>query len=98
MPARRPAKTVSTKVTSSVHVTLDATQQRWVKKRVRDAGYASASEYVRALIRRDREDPVVPDLESRIAEGLRSSSTPWTLADSRALRTSILRRAAARRR
>lgn len=97
MPARKPTKTVSTKATSSVHVTLDATQQRWVKKRVRDAGYASASEYVRALIHRDQTDPGIADLDALIAEGLRSPTTPWTDADWKALEDRIHRRARARR-
>lgn len=96
MPARKPTKTVTTNSTRSVHVTLDATQQRWVKKRVRDAGYASASEYVRALIHRDQTDPRIADLDVLIAEGLRSPASPWTNADWKALEDRIHRRARAR--
>ncbi|MEP6483487.1 MAG: type II toxin-antitoxin system ParD family antitoxin [Rudaea sp.] len=54
---------------STMNVSLPETLRRFVDKQVRDRAYAGTSEYVRELIRRDRD---VTRLQALLNEGLES--------------------------
>jgi antitoxin ParD1/3/4 len=54
---------------STMNVSLPQTLRRFVDKQVRDGAYAGASEYVRELIRKDRD---VMKLRALLEEGLES--------------------------
>jgi antitoxin ParD1/3/4 len=54
---------------STMNVSLPATLRRFVDRQVRDGAYAGTSEYVRELIRRDRD---VTRLQAILNEGLES--------------------------
>jgi antitoxin ParD1/3/4 len=67
--------------------------RRFVDQRVREGAYADAAEYLRDLVRRDREDQAVKRLHQLIDEGLSSGpATPLTeaeIADLRARARSV---------
>ena len=52
---------------STMNVSLPETLRRFVDKQVRDGAYAGTSEYVRELIRRDRD---ITKLQSLLNDGL----------------------------
>lgn len=58
---------------------LSAPLRAYVEQRVRDGAYASTGEYLRDLIRRDREEQALRRLRELIEEGLTSGpATPLT--------------------
>jgi len=62
--------------TTSMNVSLPRALRGFVEERVSASAYTSASEYVRELIRKDREDRATKDqLEQQLLEGLASGSS-----------------------
>ena len=61
-------------------VTLTDQQDQWIKVRTATGGFASDSEYIRDLIRRDQEESIkLQALESAIQEGLESGVSEKTV-------------------
>lgn len=62
----------------------------YVEQRVRDGAYADTAEYLRDLVRRDREVQAAKRLRELIEEGLKSGpATPLTEADIADLRARV---------
>jgi len=58
---------------TSMNVSLPKTLRGFVEERVSASAYTSASEYIRELIRKDREDRATKEqLEQQLLEGLAS--------------------------
>ena len=67
--------TADDRSSTSMNVSLPRTLRSFVEERVSNASYTSASEYVRELIRKDREREATKDrLEELLLEGLASGS------------------------
>ncbi len=63
-------------------ITLTDRQDRWVKARVAAGGFTNDSEYVRDLIRRDRErNAGYLELEAAIREGMESGASDRTVTE-----------------
>ncbi len=63
-------------------ITLTDRQDRWVKARVAAGGFTNDSEYVRDLIRRDRERSAgYLELEAAIREGMDSGASDRTVTE-----------------
>ena len=63
-------------------VTLTDRQDRWVKAQVAAGGFTNDSEYIRDLIRRDRERNVgYLELEAAIREGMDSGASDRTVTE-----------------
>jgi antitoxin ParD1/3/4 len=79
---------------TSMNVSLPKTLRSFVDERVSSSSYTSASEYVRELIRRDREHHAAHDrLEELLLEGLASgSASEWTEADWASVRERVTKR------
>ena len=61
-------------------VTLTDQQDRWIKVRTATGDFASDSEYIRDLIRRDQEESIkLQALKSAIQEGLESGVSEKTV-------------------
>ena len=61
-------------------VTLTDQQDRWIKVRTATGDFASDSEYIRDLIRRDQEESIrLQALKSAIQEGLESGVSDKTV-------------------
>jgi len=57
---------------TSLNVSLPKSLKEHVEQQVREGGYSTPSEYVRALLREDRKQKVEQKLEALLLEGLRS--------------------------
>lgn len=57
---------------TSMNISLTRDQREYVSERVAEHGYGSASEYMRALIRKDKESRGQEELERKLLEGLDS--------------------------
>ena len=63
-------------------ITLTDRQDRWVKSRVAAGGFTNDSEYIRDLIRRDRERSAgYLELEAAIREGMDSGVSGRTVTE-----------------
>lgn len=63
-------------------ITLSDTQDAWVKSRIARGDYTNDSEYIRDLVRRDRQQQdSMAALKAAIAEGLESGVSEQSLAD-----------------
>ena len=62
---------------STMNISLPDDMKDWVDAQVRARGFMSASEYIRDLIRQQRED--IEELREKLLEGLNSG--PGILAD-----------------
>ena len=63
-------------------ITLTDRQDRWVKARVAAGGFTNDSEYIRDLIRRDRErSDGYLELEAAIREGMDSGVSDRTVTE-----------------
>lgn len=62
-------------------ITLTDRQDRWVKAQVAAGGFTNDSEYIRNLIRRDRDrNTGIQQLEAAIREGLDSGTSTRSVA------------------
>ncbi len=79
---------------TSMNVSLPKPLRSFVEERVLGSAYTSASEYVRELIRKDRDQWVAQErLEELLIEGLESGpSSEWTKSDWASLRERVAKR------
>lgn len=79
---------------TSMNVSLPKALRTFVEERVSKSAFTSASEYVRELIRQDRERQAAHDrLEELLLEGLASGpSSEWTAADWAKIRKRVTKR------
>ena len=79
---------------TSINVSLPKVLRSFVAERVSGSAYTSASEYVRELIRKDRDQLATHDrLEEMLVEGLASGpATEWADGDWAALRDRVRKR------
>lgn len=79
---------------TSMHVSLPQTLRSFVEEQVAASAYSSASEYVRELIRRERDRRLAAQksLEELLLEGLASPASEWTEADWSLVRERVRRR------
>ncbi|MBI1956724.1 MAG: type II toxin-antitoxin system ParD family antitoxin [Acidobacteria bacterium] len=57
---------------TSLNVSLPKSLKEHVERQVREGGYSTPSEYVRALLREDRKQKAEQKLEALLLEGLHS--------------------------
>lgn len=79
---------------TSMNISLPRTLRSFVEERVSGSAYTSASEYVRELIRKDRERHAAQGrLEQQLLDGLASGpAAEWTEEDWASLRERVTRR------
>ena len=82
-----------------MNITLPKTIREWVDEQVSAGEYGDPSEYVQALIRRDRKQKTRRRIEEALLQGLNSGpATPMTQRDWDNIRKEGRRRVAARKR
>jgi antitoxin ParD1/3/4 len=69
----------------SMNISLPSALKAFVDGHVAEGHYATASEYVRELIRNDAKAKAQARLEDLLLEGLEGEATEWTEADSEKL-------------
>jgi antitoxin ParD1/3/4 len=69
----------------SMNISLPSTLKAYVDDHVAEGHYATASEYVRELIRNDAKAKAQEKLEGLLLEGLHGEATPWIDNDSERL-------------
>ena len=57
---------------TSLNVSLPKTLKKYVEAQVKEGGYSTPSEYVRALVREDQKSKAEEKLETMLLEGLNS--------------------------
>ena len=78
----------------TMNISLPAAARKWVADRVSDGHYASASEYMRELVRQDREQRLRESVDAKLLEALDSGdSREMTDADFARIRAEVRRRA-----
>ena len=82
---------------TSMTVSLPATQKAYVKAQAAASGCSTPSEYIRRLIHADEKSREQERLERKILEGLDSGSREMTPDDWRALKSTMRRKLAKRR-
>lgn len=89
---------------ASMNVSLPKGMRDWMRQRMKDRGFANASEYVRQLIRQDADEAHEEEVDRLLEEGLNSGEpipvTPefWKQLDERVkVRVAELRKAPKRR-
>lgn len=75
-----------------MHVSVPASIKAFVDQRVREGGFGSVSDYVRALIREDQREHARERLEQKLLEALESPESPMTQSDWRELRENLTQR------
>lgn len=87
------------RASTSMNVSLPTTLRSFVDERVASSAYTSASEYVRELIRKDRESQAAQGrLEKMLLEGLASGpAAEWTEDDWAAIRERVTKRLEAKK-
>lgn len=79
---------------TTMNISLPAAARKWVADRVSDGQYASASEYVRELVRQDREQRLRDNVDAKLLEALDGGdSRELTAADFARIRAEVRRRA-----
>lgn len=78
---------------STMNISVPPAVRDYIADRVSEGHYGSVSEYVRELVRQDREQMALRDVEAKLVEGLDSGPPrPMTKADWTDLRTELERR------
>jgi antitoxin ParD1/3/4 len=81
-----------------MNVSLPAPLKEWVQRQVEERGFSTASEYVRDVLRRQREDAARAAVDVRLTDAINSGeSTPMTRRDWDRIRAEGLKRARGRR-
>ncbi|MGO9466011.1 MAG: type II toxin-antitoxin system ParD family antitoxin [Isosphaeraceae bacterium] len=76
---------------TSMNISLPDEMKSFVETQMAQAGYASASEYIRALIRDAQKHDAKRELEAKFREALESGpATPMTREDWAALRVEAI--------
>ncbi|HEV3165607.1 MAG TPA: type II toxin-antitoxin system ParD family antitoxin [Isosphaeraceae bacterium] len=77
---------------TTVNISLPDEMKAFIEAQVAQEGYASASEYLRALIREAQKRRAKQELEAKLLDGLQSPATEMTAADWAGLRDRIIER------
>jgi antitoxin ParD1/3/4 len=77
---------------TTMNISLPEEMKAFIEAQMSQEGYASASEYLRALIREDQKRRAKQALEAKLLEGLQSPASEMTDADWSALREKIYER------
>lgn len=86
-------------MTATMNISLPDSLREFVEHQTSSGGFSSASEYVRALIRREWKEHARSGLEARLIEGLESGEArELSPADWERMRREARRRASAGRR
>jgi antitoxin ParD1/3/4 len=81
----------------TMNISIPPSLRGWVADRVSEGGYGSTSEYVRELLREDRERHAMKRLERKLLDGIESGpAVPMAAEDWRALHDEVDRRVARR--
>lgn len=75
---------------ATMNISLPEEMKAFIETRMAAEGYASASEYLRALIRDAQKRQARRELEAKLLEGLEGPATEMTRADWDALRQEAL--------
>ena len=77
---------------TTMNISLPDEMKAFVEARMAQEGYASASEYLRALIREAQKRLAKQELDGKLLEGLQSPASEMTNTDWSALRERIYQR------
>lgn len=77
---------------TTMNISLPDEMKAFVEAQMAQEGFASASEYLRALIREAQKRQARQELEAKLLEGLQSPASEMTDADWSALRERIYQR------
>src|SRR4051812_14228274 len=77
---------------TTMNISLPDEMKAFIEARMAQEGYASASEYLRALIRGAQKHRAKQELEAKLLEGLQSAASEMTDDDWAALRRRIYER------
>lgn len=77
---------------ATMNISLPDEMKAFIEAQIAKEGYASASEYLRALIRDAQKRQAKQELEAKLLEGLQSPAGEMTDADWSALRERIYER------
>jgi antitoxin ParD1/3/4 len=84
---------------TTMNISVPPRLRDWIRRRVREGGFGTASEFVRHVLREAWVEEEGGELERQILEGIRSGpSTPMTKKNWADIRREGLRRIKARRR
>lgn len=75
---------------TTMNISLPEEMKAFIDAQLAREGYASASEYLRALIREAQRRQARQDLEARLLEGLEGPATEMTSADWDSIRREAL--------
>jgi antitoxin ParD1/3/4 len=74
----------------SINISLPEEMRVYVEEQVASGGYSTTSEYIRQLIRQDRQQKAEKQLEKLLLEGLNSGeATPMTAEDWTEIRQAV---------
>ena len=76
----------------TMNISLSDEMKAFIEAQVAKEGYASVSEYLRAVIRDVQKRQAKQELEAKLLEGLQSPASEMTEADWSALRQRVLDR------
>ena len=83
---------------TTMNISLPAPLKRWVEQQVEERGYSTASEFVRAVLRREQEQALRAAVDARLLQAIDSGkSTPMTADDWQRIRKEGLKRSRGRR-
>jgi len=77
---------------TTMNISLPDEMKAFIEAQVAKEGYASVSEYLRAVIRDVQKRQAKQELEAKLLEGLQSPASEMTEADWSALRQRVLDR------
>ena len=75
---------------TTMNISLPDEMKAFVESRMADEGYASASEYLRALIRDAQRRQAKQELEAKLLEGMQGPATVMDRADWESIRQEAL--------
>ncbi|MGL5079340.1 MAG: type II toxin-antitoxin system ParD family antitoxin [Waterburya sp.] len=82
----------------SINISLPEEMRIYIEEQVATGGYSTTSEYIRQLIRQDRQQKAEKQLEQLLLEGLNSGeATPMTAKDWVEIRQVVTDKIAARK-
>ncbi|GAB4528115.1 MAG: type II toxin-antitoxin system ParD family antitoxin [Pleurocapsa sp.] len=82
----------------SINISLPEEMRVYVEEQVASGGYSTTSEYIRQLIRQDRQQKAEKQLEQLLLEGLNSGeATPMTAEDWAEIRQAVTDKITARK-
>lgn len=81
-----------------ITITLPEEMKGYVEAQTSGGAYGNTSEYIRDLIRHDKERRAMQAMEAKVLEGLRSGpAKPWTKQDKNKIREAVKKQADKRR-